>query len=138
MGAEQENTVKNTVRPALNGGHFITGNPGNKGGPGRPPNELRALAREGAEPFIKGCNKIVKDPLKEGSYEFFKAGESIVKIGLPTQVEDVSVTVEAQQVLEVMATVLADVAKENNWPETVIDTIFERYASKIDKKSAES
>ena len=40
------NTVEKTVRPALNGGHFITGNPGNKGGTGRPKNEIREACAE--------------------------------------------------------------------------------------------
>jgi hypothetical protein len=151
MADEQvKNSDKNSEpalvpRPDGRGALLTGGKPGNSGGTGRPPDELRALARQGLGVSIPATCKLISiidqalepvddKPASVDSIAFTeklcKLQDSLKSIGLPTQVEDVSVTVEAGQVLEVMATVLADVAKEMNWPETVIDTIFERYASK--------
>jgi hypothetical protein len=53
--SDVDNTVDNTVtRPGANGGRLKTGNLGNRGGPGRPPSEIRQLC---AEKFYKHVPK---------------------------------------------------------------------------------
>ena len=41
-----ENSDPNSVQPGKNGGKLRRGNKGNKGGTGRPPNEIRRILRE--------------------------------------------------------------------------------------------
>lgn len=61
MSSKEEKTARNIVeRPARNGGRLRTGNPGNKGGSGRPPNEFKAhmaalVSRKDVEAYFERC-----------------------------------------------------------------------------------
>jgi hypothetical protein len=46
MATSAENSAHVSVQPGLNGGTLRRGNPGNKGGPGRTPDRIRAIARK--------------------------------------------------------------------------------------------
>jgi hypothetical protein len=138
MADEQVNNVKNNVIPARNGGYLNPGGTlGNKGGTGRPPNELRALARQGLGPGIEFATTVATDNDREDKIRL-DAVKLLKDIGIPSQVETVSVTVEADQVLTDLCCALAEVVLERGLPEDLIDDVMSRYSAKTDKKSAES
>ena len=85
-----ENTVENTVRPVLNGGHFITGNPGNKGG-GRPKSEVRAACASAFDARIPKLQEIADNA--NGTYsssDVLKALDMLGKYGGLQQVDQTS------------------------------------------------
>jgi hypothetical protein len=91
----EEKTVKNTVRPARNGGTFITGNPGNKGGTGRPPNALREkhgkTANLLAEFDAVQVEKHVKGEIQISESELKSIRDTSNKYFLPSQAEVVNI-----------------------------------------------
>ena len=64
----RKSPAKTPMRPGKNGGKLKTGNPGNKGGTGRPPNELRNWLRE------LRCNPDVQDALKRAASDEYSRG----------------------------------------------------------------
>lgn len=76
----EENTVKNTVRAARNGGSLKTGNPGNRGG-GRRPDHLRALARETLGRGLALLDERLADPALSTS-ELLKAVDLLMRYGI--------------------------------------------------------
>ena len=105
--------VNNIVSyPGRNGGTLTAGNPGNKGGAGRPPNEIRALARKGLAFSVPALNKLAAAFYREleDAERIENDGERVVKLnsisrsieqlikinaelrqtGLPSQTEDVT------------------------------------------------
>lgn len=71
----------------LHGGALKTGgNPGNKGGTGRPKSEVRAAALAGADKAIPKLIAIVEDAKSEKS-EITAAGKVLLQFGLGTQTE---------------------------------------------------
>jgi hypothetical protein len=57
-----ENSVDNTVQPGKNGGKLRKGNPGNKGGTGRPPAEIRQRCADGFDRHIATAEAILNSP----------------------------------------------------------------------------
>ena len=72
------------MREGKFGGLLQTGNPGNKGGYGRPPNELRARMRQHLdEELIQAC----LDDWKAGKLNPLQVAEFFAKHALPVQSE---------------------------------------------------
>lgn len=85
-----ENTVNNTVRREVrNGGSFITGNPGNKGGTGRPKSEVRAALAQAFDKRIPLLESIADNESLPES-ERMKAMEMMGKYGGLQQVDQTS------------------------------------------------
>lgn len=88
---KKKNGAKNgTVRkiPQPHGGALNSGGtPGNKGGTGRPPNAIRALAREllDKNELLQHLAHLGKNAIREGDQ--INATLGLVKVGIPNQVE---------------------------------------------------
>ena len=69
-----DKTVGKTVQPGRNGGTLLVGNPGCKGGTGRPPNEWKARMAKIADRWAKAVEtqKVVDNPKHP---HFMKAGQ---------------------------------------------------------------
>lgn len=121
-----ENTGKNIGAqgmPVLN-----VGNPGNKGGPGRTPNELRQLARESMPLAIQKANDIIagkKGTLPPTPAEVIRAGEFLSKLAVPTQSEVIEI--KDDQVIQWMYETLNEL---NCTPEFITE-----FKEKMDAKS---
>lgn len=86
----QESALKPTMMrvPVTGKGQLRVGNPGNKGGTGRPPNELRALAREAAGKALPNIERIaVNQDLSSRDGDSVGAFNALVKLGVPQQHE---------------------------------------------------
>lgn len=88
-GAPAENPREYPRRRMMpNGGWLLIG-PTNKGGPGRPPNELRRLARESLPKAIERATEIIES--SQDTSAVIRAGEFLSKIGVPSQSEVIEI-----------------------------------------------
>lgn len=86
----QESALKPTAMrvPATGKGQLRVGNPGNKGGTGRPPSELRALAREGVAKALPNIERLaVNADLSARDGDSVAAFNALTKLGVPQQHE---------------------------------------------------
>lgn len=67
-----------------NGGTLKTGNPGNKGGPGRPPNELRDMLRAQVDEIDERIRTLM---LTADLDQLIKLREQALKYGIGTKLE---------------------------------------------------
>jgi len=68
------------LKPQKHGGALQVGNPGNKGGPGRPPSELRQILRMGFSDAIPELARIAKEGITER--DRISAIDKLAKYGL--------------------------------------------------------
>lgn len=100
MTRKSDNSGPNSRPPKIpqpNGGALYAGGvKGNKGGTGRPPNALRALAREGVAKALPNIARLAENPIIETDgkkTQVYKDADAIaafnalVKLGLPQQHE---------------------------------------------------
>lgn len=131
-----ENSVRNSVGPiqGRNGGTLLPGGlPGNKGGPGRTPNEIRALARQ---PLPDAISKIADyinsyaDERPDGVDlvtwlntrkidNLVRAAEFLSKVGVPSQTE-VEILGDAKQALEIAFEAFQEYAQGNDVTEAQV------------------
>jgi hypothetical protein len=117
---EGENTVETSVQEGRNGGWLKVGNPGNNGGTGRPPNELRLAAREGFGKFIKKLNEM--EDREMGVLEVARALDVCGKYGLG----------EAKVVVgEELVDAVAQAIAEEELPSEVKDRLIERIFARV-------
>lgn len=72
--------------PAHGGGKLLTGNPGNKGGTGRPADRVRAAMLADLEAARPKLLAIVNDPASKPA-DIINAIDKLAKYGMPAQVE---------------------------------------------------
>lgn len=70
-----------------NGGRLRRGNPGNKGGLGRTPSEIRQKLRGSFADRVKVCEKIADDP-KASPSDRLRALDLLAKYGLGTTITE--------------------------------------------------
>lgn len=70
------------MRKQEGGGALRTGNPGNRGGPGRPPSRLRALCRRLAGPRLQVLGQISSKKSKSKDSDKIKAIDVLLKYGM--------------------------------------------------------
>jgi len=78
-----ENSVNNSVQNGRNGGTLRVGNPGNKGGPGRPPSKIREIARDEWAALIPMLRRVARSA-KEATSDRLRAADQLGKYGLGT------------------------------------------------------
>lgn len=82
-------SAKPALVPQKNGGALYAGGvPGNKGGTGRPPNELRRLAREGVAKALPNIQRLAENAdLSARDADAIAAFNALAKLGVPVQHE---------------------------------------------------
>jgi hypothetical protein len=87
----EENTDEKTgsrVVPMPHGGAVRTGgNPGNKGGTGRPPNEIRARMREGLSAALDLVDKMMEEPDQLSPAQKLQMVDLLARYGIGAKVD---------------------------------------------------
>lgn len=78
---------KSPTRPGKHGGRLLTGNPGNKGGTGRPPDAIRATCRDSFDTRIATLEQIADDTNADPALRI-RAIEALAKYGLGTTTDN--------------------------------------------------
>jgi hypothetical protein len=78
--------LKTPSRPGNNGGRLLTGNPGNGGGPGRPPSQIREQLRGSFEQRIRVLETIADSAVGDDA-DRMRAIDMMAKYGLGTENE---------------------------------------------------